>query len=59
MNENDNYLNFPGLSQFFEKIKEFFVEKNELNNIKSCTDELAQQIEPTTQKVGDYWLQNY
>ena len=34
MNKNDNYLNFPTLSFFFEKLKTFFATKNELNNIK-------------------------
>ena len=32
--ENDNYLNLPGLSHFFDKLKTLFATKNELKNIK-------------------------
>lgn len=34
LNVNDNYLNFAGLSKFFDKLKTLFATKNELNNIR-------------------------
>ena len=34
LNENDDYLNFAGLSNFFDKLKKLFVTKNDLNNIR-------------------------
>lgn len=33
VNKNDNYLNFPALSFFFEKLKTLFATKNELNSV--------------------------
>lgn len=59
ISENDNYLNLPGLSHFFDKLKELFATKNEINGMKGDKGDQGVQgisvtkVEQTTTSSAD------
>lgn len=54
MNKNNDYLNFLGLSIFFEKIKTFFASKNEVNILNATVDENKNKLDGIAEGANNY-----
>ena len=57
--EKNSCLTLPGLSIFLDNLKLLFITNNDLKDITGTNTEIMQPTEPTTQKTGDYWPQEY
>lgn len=73
--EDKAFLDYLGLTSFFNKLKKMFATKGEVSNIQSdwnITDKsssayiknkppstIYSKSEPTTQNNDDYWMQEY
>lgn len=54
MNKNNDYLNFLGLSIFFEKIKTFFASKNVVNILNATVDENKNKLDGIAEGANNY-----
>ena len=54
MNKYNVFLNFLGLSIFFEKIKTFFASKNEVNILNATVDENKNKLDGIAEGANNY-----